>query len=44
MITNMINYIMKKIYLFFLYISDLNDECKENNIEYNNEIVSLLFD
>ena len=33
---------MKKIYLFFFYISDLKD--KEENLEYNDEIVALLFD
>ena len=37
---------MKKIYLFFLYISDLKDKNKdkEENLEYNDEIVALLFD
>ena len=44
MITNIINYVMKKIYLFFFYISDLKDKDKEENLEYNDEIVALLFD
>ena len=39
----MINYVMKKIYLFFLYISDLKDKDKDKE-EYNDEIVALLFD